>query len=485
MSDAAPGISGPGITALADRLRRGEVTSARLVADALDRARAGADLNAFISYYEQDALRAAADADARIGAGRARGPLDGIPVAVKDNLYLRGRTTTMGSRIHGDFVPDHTATSVERLAAAGAIVIGKTNLHEYALGLTTDNPYFGTCRNPWNRNRIPGGSSGGSAVAVSTGMVPAALGSDTSGSIRIPAAMCGVVGLKPTYGLVSRHGCFPEAWTLDHVGPLAGCVHDAAILLDAISGWDARDRASLKRAPTRLAARVDGDLTGVTVGVERDFFFDEVDDRVAACVEDALQRLVDHGAVLREVRMPSLRDAVWALTIIDTSETTTVHQENLRTRSGDYGPEVRYLLRCGALPSAVDYLTAQQVREVIRAEVLTELRGVDALLAPSVPLLTPDIGQETTEINGRPADVLDAAMRLVGPANLLGLPSLSVPYDLIDGLPAGVQLIGAPLAEAAVLNVGRAVERLRPEAADRPWRPPGPAMATARGQRMS
>jgi aspartyl-tRNA(Asn)/glutamyl-tRNA(Gln) amidotransferase subunit A len=451
------------VAGLAERVRRREVSATRLTEAALDAVHAGnSDINAFISIYADDALSSAREADRRIAAGDYRGPLDGIPVAIKDNLYMRGRKTTMGSKIHGDFVPDYTATAVERLAAAGAIIVGKTNMHEYALGATTDNPYFGTCRNPWDTDRIPGGSSGGSAAAVAAKMVPGTLGSDTSGSIRIPASMCGVVGLKPTYGRVSRYGCFPEAWTLDHVGPIAASVADAAILLDVISGWDPKDPASLQRPPTSTFNSLRTDLTGTVIGVEKDFYFADVDDDISSLVTDVIDQLRRLGAVIRPVNVGGLRDGMYALTIIDTAETTTVHQATLRERPDDYGPEVRFLLECGALPSAVDYLTAQQLRERLRDQFRTTFQQVDVLVAPTIPLKVPKIGDQVATINGTDVDIISNLIRLVGPANLVGLPSLSLPCGLAGEMPVGLQVIGKPLGEQDVLNVGLAFEQTHP-----------------------
>lgn len=451
------------IAALADQVSRREVTATQLAKVALTAVHAANDsLRAFITIYDDEALIDAGQADQRLAAGESRGPLDGIPVAVKDNLYMRGRTTTMGSKIHADFVPEYTATAVERLQAAGAVIIGKTNMHEYALGATTDNPYYGTCRNPWDSTRIPGGSSGGSAAAVAAKMVPGTLGSDTSGSIRIPASMCGVVGLKPTYGRVSRHGCFPEAWTLDHVGPIAATVSDAALILDAISGWDPKDPATLRRPPTETFRSLRSDLTGTVIGVEEDFYFAGVDDAIAALVRAAIGRLQERGATIREVSIGGLQDSIYALTIIDTSETTTVHQQSLRERPRDYGSEVRFLLECGALPSAVDYLTAQQIRERLREEVRATFREVDVLVGPTIPLTAPRIGEETATINGVEIDLISCLIRLVGPANLLGLPSLSVPCGFAGDMPVGLQIIGQPLSEQDVLNIGLAVEQAQP-----------------------
>lgn len=451
------------IAELGERVRRREVSATQLAEAAIDAVHAGNDdINAFISIYADEAIADARVADQRIAAGDYRGPLDGIPVAVKDNLYMRGRRTTMGSKIHSDFVPGYTATAVERLASAGAVIVGKTNMHEYALGATTDNPYFGTCRNPWDTGRIPGGSSGGSAAAVAARMVLGTLGSDTSGSIRIPASMCGVVGLKPTYGRVSRYGCFPEAWTLDHVGPITASVSDAAILLDAISGWDPKDPSTLQRPPTSTFNSLRADLTGTVIGVEKDFYFAGVDEDISLLVADAIEQLRQLGAVVRPVTIDGLQDGVYALTIIDTAETTTVHQRYLRERPADYGPEVRFLLECGALPSAVDYLTAQQIRERIRDQFRATFRQVDVIVAPTIPLQVPKIGDQLAALNGVDVDIISNVIRLVGPANLVGLPSLSLPCGLAGGMPAGLQVIGKPLGEQDVLNVGLAFEQTGP-----------------------
>jgi len=234
------------ITQVSALIASGEVSSAAVTESALEAITAHDDrLKAFIDVYRESALVESRTADTEIASGNYRGPLHGVPTAVKDNIYIGGKRTTMGSKIHSNFVPARDAGVTTRLSAAGAVIIGKTNMHEYALGGTTDNPHWGTCRNPWDTTKTPGGSSGGSAVALATGMAAAALGSDTSGSIRIPAAICGVVGLKPTYGRVSRYGVFPEAWTLDHVGPMTRTVRDAALVLDAISGHDPRDPGSL------------------------------------------------------------------------------------------------------------------------------------------------------------------------------------------------------------------------------------------------
>ncbi len=425
-------------------------------------------LHAFIDVYRESAIADARAAAVEAADGRSRGPLHGRPVAVKDNIYTAGRRTTMGSRIHAGFVPDVDAGVVTRLAAAGAVVVGKTNMHEYALGGTTDNPHWGTCRNPWDLTKIPGGSSGGSAVAVATGMADYALGTDTSGSIRIPAAICGIVGLKPTYGRVSRFGVFPEAWTLDHVGPMARTVREAAVLLDAISGHDARDPASLAAPPTAMARGLRDSCEGVVVGVDESFFFTDVDDVVAASVHDALRALERLGARVVTVSVPRLQHTELALTIIDTAETSTVHHANLRDRPQDYGEDVRLLLECGELPSAVDYLEAQQLRRVLRQDVAELFQQVNVLVGPTLSTRTQIIGDTFAMLNEEPVVSIDAMIRLVGPASLLGLPCLSLPCGLADGLPIGMQVIGPALGEQQVLDVGNAFERTRPLGDARP-----------------
>jgi aspartyl-tRNA(Asn)/glutamyl-tRNA(Gln) amidotransferase subunit A len=457
------------IGALSGPVAAGEISPVALVESALRAIDAYDDsLTAFLDVYRDDAMTAARQAAAEIRSGQHRGPLHGIPVAVKDNIYLAGRRTTMGSKIHADFVPDVDAGVITRLTGAAAVVMGKTNMHEYALGGTTDNPHWGTCRNPWDLTKTPGGSSGGSAVAVATGMALAALGSDTSGSIRIPAAICGIVGLKPTYGRVSRFGVFPEAWTLDHVGPMTRTVRDAALVLDAISGSDPRDPGSLDSGPTQFADSLRDSCAGMVIGVEEDFWFSDIDDAIAASVRDALRALERKGARLRTVSVPRLRHTEFALTIIDTAETSTVHHANLRDRPQDYGDDVRLLLECGELPSAVEYLEAQQVRRALQRDLHETFQGVDVLVGPTLGSRTQTIGDTFTLVNDEPVVAIDSMIRLVGPASLLGLPCLSMPCGLVDGLPVGMQVIGPALGEQKVLDVGHTFEQTRPLGDARP-----------------
>ena len=419
-------------------------------------------LNAFIAVYPEDAMIQAKKAEREIARNQYRGKLHGVPLAIKDNIYFADRGTTMGSKIHKNFVSDFDATTVTKLRESGAIFLGKTNMHEYALGATTDNPHYGTCRNPWHLGKIPGGSSGGSAAAVSAFLAFGALGTDTSGSIRVPAAACGLVGLKATYGRVSKFGCFPEAWSLDHIGPLTRTVEDSAIILDAISGRDEKDPTALKLKPTKLAKNIDGDLSKLIIGIEEDFFFHFTDEDVERQVRSTINTLKKQGAKVKTVKIPSLKDAFWALTIIDTSETTAVHQPLMRNHAADYVQDVRFLIECGYLPSAVDYLQALQLRRIIQKEVTAVFEEVDVLLAPTLPSKTPSVGELTSVINGKSVDTIETCMHNVGPGNLLGLPSISMPCGIVDGIPVGIEIIGAPLQEINVLNLAKGLEATNP-----------------------
>ncbi|QWZ07797.1 hypothetical protein KRR39_20785 [Nocardioides panacis] len=448
---------------LAPMLESGQVSPVEVTVAVLENmGRHDDTLKAYIDVYRDDALNEARKAESEISGGHYRGALHGVPLAIKDNIYFADRVTTMGSKIHGSFVSSTNATVVDRLSEAGAVFLGKLNMHEYALGGTTDNRYYGTCRNPWDLDKSPGGSSGGSAAALASNMATAALGSDTSGSIRIPAAFCGIVGLKPTYGRVSRFGCFPEAWTLDHVGPMTRSVKDAAVMLDAISGYDPRDPGSLNLPGTTTAGSLRTSLEGVTIGVVEDFYFSDVDDEIARSVRAGIESLRGLGAEVRTISIPGLKDAEYALTIIDTSETSTVHRANLRDRPQDYSDDVRLLLECGELPSAVDYLEAQQIRRHLRAEVQAAFAEVDVIAGPTLPIRTPTIGSETALLNGKEVDALENLIRLVGPASLLGLPTLSVPCGLVEGLPVGMQIIGPARGEQSVLDVGHLLESTEP-----------------------
>ncbi|MFF7791703.1 amidase family protein [Streptomyces sp. NPDC007991] len=416
-------------------------------------------LRAYVTVDAEGARRAARRAENDIAAGRHRGPLHGIPMGLKDLIDVAGTPTSASSRVRSDHRAQTDSTVAARLSAAGAVLLGKTHTHEFAYGLTTPQTH-----NAWDPGRVAGGSSGGSSVAVAVGAATFALGTDTGGSIRVPAALNGVVGLKPTYGLVPRHGVTSLSWSLDHVGPITRTAEDAALVLAALAGHDPRDPASLSAPPAHYRPGPDTDLTGLRIGVPRTYYFDHVDPEVAAAVRSATGRLQALGARLVDVDIPMTRyikATQWGLMV---PEATAYHESSLRTVPELYQADVRILLEAGELMPAGDYLRAQRSRTLMRQEWATLLREVDLVAAPTVPMTAVPAGQETvTWADGTVEGVSDAYVRLSAPANITGLPSLSVPvgHDTA-GLPIGMQLLGPPLGENLLLRVGHASEQTRP-----------------------
>jgi aspartyl-tRNA(Asn)/glutamyl-tRNA(Gln) amidotransferase subunit A len=426
-------------------------------------------LRAFITVTEALALEQARRAERELARGRSRGPLHGIPLSLKDLYCTAGIRTTAGSRILKDFVPDEDAAATERLRDAGGILLGKTNLHEFAAGVTTDNPHFGTCQNPWKLGHIPGGSSGGSAAAVASALGLASLGSDTGGSIRIPAAFCGIVGHKPTYGLVPRQGILPESWSLDHGGPMTRTAADAALVLQAIAGHDARDPSSSRRRVPSLARALRPDLEGLRVGVPRNYYFDIVDEEVERAVRKAIRELGALGATVVDVRLPGIEAALDTCFVVAWAEAAHYHRPWLLTRSQDYGPDVRALLEGALLYLASDYLQGQRVRARIRHTLGEAFRKVDVLVSPAAPVAAPPIGRLETVLGGRQVSVLDVAARLTCVANLTGEPACSVPCGFTgDGLPIGLMIHGRAFEDATVLRVAHAYEQATRWTARRP-----------------
>lgn len=416
-------------------------------------------LNTYIRVLPDAARADARRAETEILAGNWRGPLHGVPLGIKDLLDVAGVPCTMGSKILSERVPSSDATAVAKLREARAIIIGKQNLHEFAFGITSENPHFGVVRNPWNLERVPGGSSGGTAAAVAAGLCVAGLGSDTGASIRAPASFCGVVGLKPTYGRVSRAGALPLAWSLDHVGPIGRTVADCALVLHAIAGPDARDPSASTAPVPEYAAELDRGVEGLKVGVPREYFFDLVEPEVSQRVRDAIGVLAGLGARIEDVSLPHVEHAQVAGNVIMSSEAAAWHATWLRDRPGDYGRDVLQRIRGGLLVRATEYLHSQQMRSLIQADFRAAYAQVDVILAPTVPLVAPAIGQ-TFEPRG-PFNVAPRAIanRATVPCNLTGAPALSVPCGFnAEGLPVGLQIMGPPFSEALVLRVGAAYE---------------------------
>ena len=416
-------------------------------------------LNSFITVTGERALEEAARAEAEILAGRYRGPLHGVPVGLKDLIFTEGVRTTMGSAFFKDFVPDHSATVAIKLEEAGAILLGKTNTHEFAYGPTGDRSYFGPTRNPHDPVRITGGSSGGSAAAVAADLVYASLGSDTGGSVRIPAALCGVVGMKPTFGRVSKRGVFPLSWTLDHVGPLTRTVEDNALVLNALAGHDPEDPYSSSRPAGDFARDPGRGVGGGVIGVPRGFYFEHVEREVEKRVREAIEVFLSSGAEVREVEIPDLWETLKSQRLTLAADAYAVHEERLRSEPEKFDDEVRERLMDGERLRAYRYARAQQRKLRAKDEFERALEGVDVLLTPAVPITATLIDQRDVKIGGYEESVRSAVTRLTGPTNLTGFPSLSVPCgSAATGLPVGLQLIGRPFDEATVYRFGRAYE---------------------------
>lgn len=442
-------------------IHRGEVSPVDLARAFIERARRldGA-INAYITLADEQALEAAKVAQQAIAAGAYLGPLHGIPVAVKDAFDTAGIRTTVGSKLLLNNIPTTDATAVRRLKEAGAVILGKTNLHEFCFGVTNNNRYFGATRNPWDRERVPGGSSGGSAAAVSASFCAAALGTDTGGSIRIPASACGVVGLKSTYGRVSRSGVFPLSWSLDHAGPLTKSVEDAAIMLSALAGYDPADPTSSRVPAPNYSERLDSGVHGVKVGVPREFFFQGLDPEVAAAVEEAIIVIKGLSADVRDVSVPNLDLARSIYNSIVMPEAYLYHREWLNSSGEEYDPDVRGRLELGAFITAAEYLQGQRARNMLIEHFKAVLSDVDILLTPTLCIPAPKIEQEVVRIGDLQVDVRGALIRFTSPINITGLPVLSIPCGMtLAGLPVGLQLIGRPFDEATVLKLGHAYEQ--------------------------
>ena len=418
------------------------------------------ELNSFITLLAEESKGAAQAAEREIASRGHRGPLHGLPIGLKDLYYTKGIRTTIGSKIMGEFVPDFDAAVTERFRAAGAIVIGKLQMHEFALGATSENPHYGPAHNPWNTGRMTGGSSGGSGSAVAAGQCMGALGSDTGGSVRIPASLCGIVGLKPTFGRVSRYGVYPLSWSFDTVGPMTRTVRDAGLVLNAIAGHDSRDPSSARRPEEDFVEGIDEGVDGLRVGIPREYFFDRVDPEVAGSVRDAAAVLEGLGASVDEVSIPALEHTIPISTPISQAEAAQVHEEHLRERADDIDVNVRNRLLQGALMSATDYIKAHRARAVYNAQMAEAFERSDFLIAPTCPMGAPRLGESTIRMGGVAESTLALLSRLTRPFNICGSPTVSVPCGFTaDGTPIGVQIAGRPFEDAAVLRVAHAYEQ--------------------------
>jgi aspartyl-tRNA(Asn)/glutamyl-tRNA(Gln) amidotransferase subunit A len=444
------------IDALAPDIRDGKISAVRVVESALERIDAlDGRIKAF-ACLAPDALGAARAADAEIRAGKWRGPLHGLPVGIKDNYFTADMPTTAGTSAAGIAFPKRDSACVARLRAAGAIPIGKTRTHEFAWGNVTP-----PTRNPWDLDRVPSGSSGGSGAAVAAGLCVAGTGSDTGGSIRMPAAVCGTVGFKPTFGRVSREGIVPHTWSLDHAGPLTRCVADAAHMLNVLAGYDAADPASRDEPVPDYRQALDQPVKDIRIGICRRHFFEGNQEDVERSVERAIDDLAGQGARIVEFDMPLLEYGLGAIFAIELASSTAYHDVSLREqRTLQFQPDVRSLVEMGRFVTGADYLKAEQYRWLLMEAFREVFATVDVVLTPTMPLTAWKAGEWTVPVGDHQESVLSASWRFTYPFNLTGLPAISVPcgFDR-HGLPIGLQLAGKPFDESTVLRVAHAYER--------------------------
>ena len=461
-------------------LDSGEISSVELLDAVLRRVSVSeAHLHAYLTLDREGAAAAASRSDEARGRGEHRGALDGIPIALKDNMCMRGIETTAGSKILAGYAPPYNATIVERLRDAGAVIVGKTNLDEFAMGSSTENSAYGPTRNPWDTDRVPGGSSGGSAAAVAAGSALGAFGSDTGGSIRQPASLCGVVGIKPTYGLVSRYGLVAFASSLDQIGPFARTVDDAATLLGAVAGFDINDATSYRGDLPSISGSVDKGVAGVRVGVVRELMGAGIDPEVLAATERVVDSLSDAGAEIVEVSLPATEYALSAYYLIAPAECSanlarfdgvryglrvdgaTTEEMMAKTRADGFGPEVirRVLLGTYALSAGyydAFYGKAQRVRTLVLRDFARAYKSVDALVAPTSPTTAFRIGERAAD----PIAMYYSDVCTI-PSNLSGHPAASVPVAVDSaGLPIGFQVMAPALGEEMMFRVAAEVERL-------------------------
>ncbi len=459
------------LVTLAEAIRRGQTSPVEATEACLGRIRRlDPKLRAFITIDAEGALRAAKELEREATAGQWRGPLHGVPLAFKDLFHVRGLPTSCGTRTAEYFVSPHDSTAVARLVAAGGITLGKLNMTELAMGPFGDNAHHGHVQNPWRAGHVAGGSSSGSGAAVAGGLALGALGSDTGGSIRLPAACCGIVGLKPTYGRVSRAGVMPLSWSNDHIGPMTRTVRDAALMLGIIAGRDPRDATSSRRPVPDYAAGLEAGVSGLRVGVPENFFFQGLDPEIEAGVRAALRVLEGLGARVAELRLPDPQVMNDVCNVIARSEGAAAHVRLARERPEEIQPVVRGRLELGFRVPAHDYIQALRLRARLTRHFVTEVfAAADVLVAPVIPEPAPPLTHATDGSVGELTTRQARFARLTRSFNGLGLPALSVPGGFSRaGLPLALQIVGRPFDEATVLRVGYAHEQAAGWPARRP-----------------
>jgi aspartyl-tRNA(Asn)/glutamyl-tRNA(Gln) amidotransferase subunit A len=452
---------------LSKYISSGDISPVDLIDAILERiTRLNSKLNAFITVLNDSARQDAENAELLIKQGKYRGPLHGIPVCLKDLIYMKGVRSTSGSKILSDFVPDYDSTVVKKLKDAGAIIVGMNNTHEFACGITNINPHYGSSKNPWDINRMSGGSSGGSAVAVSAGMTPASIGTDTSGSIRLPSSLCGLFGLKPTYGRVSKYGVQELAPSIDHVGPIARSAWDIAAVLQSIAGYDRLDASTVNvpvpdyiKVISEKEKKEEKGSDKFKVGIPVEFFFDIVDSKVMCVFEKFVDKLHGCGISTADIHIEQTDKIFHSWQAIRLGESAAVHNEWIKSRRGEYGENVIVMLEKGMEITAIQYITAHRMRKEIRTALLKAMTDYDALLVPTTIIPAPMLEQTTVNINEKDTiEVYQALSRLTTVFDITGLPAMNIPAGFIveekkNKLPIGVQLVGKAFDEEMLLRI--------------------------------
>ena len=455
------------ISEIAPMIQAREVSPVELTEAALAEAeRRQPTLNSFITIMREPAMEQAEQAEEELSRGEYRGPLHGIPIGIKDNIATGGIKTTLGTKVLKDHVPDEDAEVVRRCKAAGAIILGKENLEEFAAGATSNNPHYGAVHNPWGLDHIPGGSSGGGGANVAAGVTFASLGTDLGGSVRLPGAFCGVVGLKQTFGRVSQRGLLVTSFNGDHIGPMTRSVSDSALVLQAIAGYDPLDPSTVPVPVDDYALVMERGIQGLTMGIPANHYFDLLDPEVEAAVRRAIAALEELGIASREVSLPSM-EYVGALRFAAMADSVVTHEPYIASNREDYGPDTLYRTLAGQFVLGRDYSKAMKVQRIIKEEHARVLRGVDFLVTPTTPMPAPRIDAETITVDGKAQKVRGPGSghisRNTSPENATGFPAITVPCGFSEsGLPIGLQFIGRPWEEGNLFRIAHAYEGVSP-----------------------
>ena len=461
------------ISQLAPRVQSGEVSPVELTEAALAQAhRLQPALNSFITILDDQAMSQAHEMEEALAKGDYRGPLHGIPIGIKDNIATAGIRTTVGSKVLSDNVPDEDAYVVTLCKAAGAIILGKENLEEFAAGVTSNNPHYGAVHNPWHLDHVPGGSSGGGGANVAAGVTFASLGTDLGGSVRLPGTFCGVVGLKQTFGRVSQRGLMVTSFNGDHIGPMTRSVMDSALVLQALAGYDPLDPSTVPVPVPDYAAGVGSRLAGLTMGVPSDYYFDLVDTQVETAVHMAISALQELGVKTAEVSLPNMEYAA-ALRIAGMADSVVTHEPYIDSHRDQYGPDTLYRTLAGQFVLGRDYSKSMKAQRLIKEEYARVLQDVDFLVTPTAPVAAPRIDAKYIELGGEQHRVRGPGSGMVSrntsPMNSTGLPAITVPCGFNDqGLPIGVQFIGRPFDEATLFRIAAGYEAVSPALGRRP-----------------